>query len=70
MSIITEICAKAREEGWRFEYMGGGIFAYKDENQSPSWTVIEINTPCCNDLNLKRYKLGEAIAAAMNGEEG
>lgn len=65
---ITEICAKAREEGWRFELNGDMIYASKDGR--PDNVILMFRIYDCGNSGISYTQLGEAIAAAMNGEEG
>lgn len=61
---ITEICSKAWADGWTFEYAETGFIIAKRGHESRIALTV-------HDANLfDKYQLGQAIAAAMNGEEG
>lgn len=62
---ISEICKKAREEGWRFEYSCGAFFA-KAPHTLKYFEVMSLNRDI-EEFNIIRHQLGHAIAEAMNG---
>ncbi len=62
---ITGICAKARAEGWRFEYdERDNYIKARHEYKKPRFIFMGIE----NSKLLNHDQLGHAIAAEMNGE--
>lgn len=65
---ITEICAKARGEGWRFEYDEHAKFIWAIKDNCASRVAVYVGVTYWEAHDIDTNKLGQAIAAAMNGE--